>query len=95
LDSELDITVGEIIELQSAIDDRRLERRKTGIGLAFWTPITLLLLAAGVVFGGYMWWFIGLWGPMFCYGVFRLARMVWRDQRDTERLCDLGFRPSD
>jgi hypothetical protein len=92
LDSEMD-RVGEIIELQSAVDDRGLERRRTGLGLLALTPVTLLLLAAGIVFGGYMWWFPALWTPIFGFGAYRWLRMVRADRRDIQRLRDLGFAP--
>lgn len=44
--------MNEIIELQSAIDDRQPERRRTGLAGIALTPLTLLFLSAGFVFGG-------------------------------------------
>lgn len=80
-----------IIALQSALDDRRPERRRTGFAVLASLPVTLVLVAAGVVLGGYTWWFPGLWAPMWGVGVYRWLRMVGRDRRDTERLAELGF----
>ncbi len=94
LDSE-ERRVSEIIELQSAVDDRRRERRRTGLGLIALAPVTVALLAAGVEFGGYMWWFPGLWSPVFGFGLYRWLRMIRSDRRDNRRLLELGFTPKE
>lgn len=86
-----DDRMDEIIALQSAVDDRRPEIRRVGLGLLGLAPVTLLLIAIGVIFGGYMWWFPGLWTPMVIFGAYRWLRMRHDDRRDVQRLLELGF----
>ena len=88
---DADERMREIIAVLSELDERRGERRKALAGIIALAPVTAVLLAAGVVFGGYMWWFFGLWTPVYGMGLRRLLRFIRDDRRDRGRLRELDF----